>query len=306
MTAFFAKPRPSLANGETSVPANSNVAGSHVPRLKSNDQASADHSQSSQSRVTSDYDRYFLPFATPSHATIAPINRFTWDTDATKFSVSKADEWFRESEQSCTTDPNILQNLQLAPWETAPRGLSQSTAKDVLGEITGSSDGSMDLTETKPMDNIRQIPMKYIYFHHDVRPPYVGSRTNINKSRDYLTLGRNPFIRARSEIEYDYDSEAEWDEPEEGEELDNESLADSEHESQDGAEEMEDFLDDDGATDLPKTRKKIYGEMDPIVSGICWENERKELINSHHLIALHPQDYRMELIGGKFPLTVAF
>jgi hypothetical protein len=74
-------------------------------------------------------------------------------------------------------------------------------------------------------------PWKLIQFTEDVRPPYFGTWTTKSK----LVNGKKPFGRAE-ELEYDYDSEAEWEEDEIGEELVSEE---EEEEGEPGKEEDE-------------------------------------------------------------------
>jgi chromatin assembly factor 1 subunit A len=104
-----------------------------------------------------------------------------------------------------------------------------------------------------------------------VRPAYYGTYTKINSPRKLRKCRRNPFLRARPDTDYDNDSEAEWEEPEEGDE---EILSEAEDEadSQQGdGNEDDDFLDDED--DTAKNRRKITtGELVPETTGLCWED----------------------------------
>lgn len=128
--------------------------------------------------------------------------------------------------------------------------------------------------------------MKYIYFHEDIRPPYIGTYTK----KTLKSSARNPFLKLRNDTDYDYDSEAEWDEPEEGEDLDSEAASDLE--SVDTAEDMGEFLDDE--EDGPK--RKMILDMQPICSGICWEDENRVLppdrtdLNSFRMVVIDGKD----------------
>ena len=69
-------------------------------------------------------------------------------------------------------------------------------------------------------------------------------------------------------INYDYDSEAEWEEPGEGEDLD--SDGELEDEGDDDADDMEGFLDDEGAE---SGRKRVFGgDMLPVQTAIWWDD----------------------------------
>ena len=92
---------------------------------------------------------------------------------------------------------------------------------------------------------LKQLPLKHLHYAEDVRPAYNGTFTRRTK----LTP-RNPFTRDAEAFAYDYDSEAEWEfEPEDGENLDDESVGDDEDmESRmgdSGDEDDRDFLDNE-------------------------------------------------------------
>ena len=77
--------------------------------------------------------------------------------------------------------------------------------------------------DQQPFDEERilKVPNKYKFlgFHEDYRPPYHGTWS---KPRSSIVTGRNPFGRDTSHLDYDVDSEAEWEEgdDEEGEDCD--------------------------------------------------------------------------------------
>lgn len=87
----------------------------------------------------------------------------------------------------------------------------------------------------------------------------------------------DPFSRSRTDTDYDYDSEAEWDEPEEGEDI----LADEEDEAESlgDADEMEGFLDDEDDA-LKNKRKMTTTDLQPVSSGLCWEDHANRLVQS--------------------------
>ncbi|KAI8878574.1 hypothetical protein K501DRAFT_336654 [Backusella circina FSU 941] len=82
---------------------------------------------------------------------------------------------------------------------------------------------------------IRALPIKLIQFHENVRPAYYGTWT---KHSDLIT-GRTPFAKDETWLDYDYDSEAEW-ELDEGDDIhslvveDDDELAFPESEDEDG------------------------------------------------------------------------
>jgi chromatin assembly factor 1 subunit A len=109
--------------------------------------------------------------------------------------------------------------------------------------------------------------MKYIHFGEDVRPPYYGTYTKSYTDKEAARLARNPASRLRQDTNYDYDSEAEWDEPEEGEDLDSEGDDDADEEAED---DMDGFLDDEEDPQLK--RRLISGDLEPISTGLCWQD----------------------------------
>jgi chromatin assembly factor 1 subunit A len=91
--------------------------------------------------------------------------------------------------------------------------------------------------------------------------------------------------------DYDYDSEAEWEPPDEGD--DDVDAVDEESGSEEDEEDMEDFLDDE--EDIGK-RRLIVGNMDPVCSGLCWQGEaEKRLEVANHF---NMKDLEMEIISG--------
>ncbi|KIV86165.1 hypothetical protein PV11_01795 [Exophiala sideris] len=135
--------------------------------------------------------------------------------------------------------------------------------KQIMEEV-GPVDAPVDLTGTT--DDLATIPIKYMFFHQDIRPPYQGTYTRVVSPRRARKIALNPSIRALPDTNYDYDSEAEWQEPEEGD--DDLMDEDEKSEDEDGEEEMDDFLDDEGAV---HKRSTVVTEMEPKSSGLCWE-----------------------------------
>lgn len=109
--------------------------------------------------------------------------------------------------------------------------------------------------------------MKYIHFSEDVRPPYYGTYTKNYGDAEARRLARNPIARVRKDTQYDYDSEAEWEEPEEGEDLDSDGEDDGDEDIED---DMDGFLDDD--EDAQLKRRLISGDLVPVSTGLCWED----------------------------------
>jgi chromatin assembly factor 1 subunit A len=138
----------------------------------------------------------------------------------------------------------------------------------------------MHLLNEQPSANpyplLSTLSRKHLQFAEDVRPAYNGTFTRFTK----LTP-RNPFKKDIEAFAYDYDSEAEWEfEPEDGENLDDESVADDEEGSMmgdSGDEEDRAFLDDEDDVDAAKYKnkakggKRVIAPLIPIIKGVCWE-----------------------------------
>lgn len=129
---------------------------------------------------------------------------------------------------------------------------------------------------------LNQQPQLHLQFAEDVRPPYSGTFSTTTCK----VTGRRPFGRDAS-LNYDHDSEAEWQELEEGEELlseDDESVG-----SEDAA--MNEFLDDEGEGAILPVKQK--GELVPFSVGPCWED---------HGLEDGLENFRLCPLGTKLPI----
>lgn len=231
--------------------------------------------------ATSYYDRTFLPFSLPSNAVCAPVHRFSWDDEARNHVENTFDNLSRTSTPDVHPGPRLKDSLAPSPWDTAPRGMKHFV-KQIMSDLAhnelnqGNSNDSRSTSE-HVRALLRSIPTKFIFFHEDVRPPYIGTYTKGITIESGLRIARNPFKKLRSDTDYDYDSEAEWEEPEEGEDLESEGESDAE--SVDTAEDFDGFLDDAEAADGQAKRKMLPGDMDPVCSGLIWENEAGRIVN---------------------------
>jgi len=130
------------------------------------------------------------------------------------------------------------------------------------------------------------VPVKSLKFREDVRPPYIGTVSGLPPGLNSLSiLARHPTAKLTT-LNYDYDSEAEWQE-EDGEDVED---LDDDEEDADMDEEMEDFLDD--SEDAGPARLVFSGGMEPESTGLCWENPRR--LNSPAKL----NNFRMEFILG--------
>ncbi|KAJ9640090.1 hypothetical protein H2199_006324 [Coniosporium tulheliwenetii] len=278
LASFFTKPatpqssRPSLARSEPSAP---DVKGKSVSFVAiDNPQGSPPRTVSPHKKFFSEYELFFLPFELPSNVTCAPVNAFIRDDEEIQTKRRKLDHHIEEplEESSLSIRFHVPQEQRQLRGERTP------PVRQIMECLHGTSANPIDLTQDAstnrnrtPMDELLCIPMKYLHFGEDVRPPYYGTYTKIQSRHEGRRLARNPFSRTLPEADYSYDSEAEWEEPEEGEDLDSED--DEDVESVGSAEDMQGFLDDEDAVEAAKSRRgHIAGSLEPVCSGLHWED----------------------------------
>ena len=230
--------------------------------------------------MVSDYQKEFPDFFLQSHTTVAPVHRFQRDTKALDHVREKVDSYLVLN--GLDQGLPVFSASELFHMMPFKRRLGkQIPVKDILlkmqsqdregaGAAVGYDAGSeVPKTAEQLQEMLKNVKMKSLKFGEDVRPPYQGTFTRPVTQRVANKVSRNPFSRALPNINYDYDSEAEWEEPEEGEELDSEEEEDA---SEDGDDDMEGFLDDEEDPMKDSGGKRpVVGDLQPICSGLCWE-----------------------------------
>ncbi|KAJ4293607.1 chromatin assembly factor-I (CAF-I) p90 subunit [Kalmusia sp. IMI 367209] len=249
----------------------------------------------------SDYDRFFLPFCLPAHAILAPCNPLLRTPEDLIAARRRLDGILAERNvemESVTMDS--LRSL----FPKRRRGLETNTIMEIVDRVNGSVDNPIDLTQNssvEPLELLTQIPMKYLHFGEDVRPPYYGTYTKLHTPHQERKVARNPLTRGLPDMNYDYDSEAEWDEPEEGEDLDSEGEEDLDEE---GDEDMDGFLDDE---DDPEVKRRLLnGDQEPVSTGLCWEdaNGVSRLNDGSGAISTEFKEFRMGFLLEPQPLSI--
>lgn len=261
----------------------------------------------------SEYERLFLPFFVQPNTALAPYNRFSRDDQGVKYAQSKIDESLNSagettSKQGNGFDPHDL--LHISPHQCRGHQKPRCTVKDVIAYMNGSAQHPIDLTYSKanrvvkPAERLKLIATKFLRFAEDVRPPYIGTYTKLPGGHNGRKLCKNPFSRALPQTNYDYDSEAEWEEPGEGEDLDSEGEEEINEEEED--DEMEGFLDDeeggDGIRTLNHKRRPIMGDLEPTCTGLCWEDdyEINNTVMTSEKNPVNMRTYKLEVILGQF------
>ena len=173
------------------------------------------------------------------------------------------------------TGKRIADLLHIPPYKLGRRGKLQEmhTTKELLARINASEEGNPTEELLKLLNS---LPRKYLRFAEDVRPPYSGTFTRKPSARGLL-MGRNPFLKALPKVDYDYDSEAEWEEGGQDGDIE-ELLSDDGEEEEEGEsvdEEMDGFLDDEMEDGVGTGKgRRVVGALVPVCSGLCWEDSR--------------------------------
>jgi chromatin assembly factor 1 subunit A len=246
-----------------------------------------------------EYEKLFPPFFVHPNTELAPTNRLSSCKKDPDIATALSNPTFADKWNNGV--PDNLQRIHDA-FKFRPRAKRPSqklmSVRSVIDQIQGTSNALIDLTGDNPplLESLLDgVALKVFSFREDVRPGYHGTYTRPVSPRSRLSLRRRPSARKLPDTDYDYDSEAEWEPPDEGD--DDVDALDEESGSEEDEEDMEDFLDDED--DLGK-RRLIVGNMDPVCTGLCWQGDggkRVEVANHFNM-----KDLEMEIISGLLPL----
>ncbi|PRQ73813.1 hypothetical protein AAT19DRAFT_15380 [Rhodotorula toruloides] len=161
-------------------------------------------SSPAKSSSTSDFDRVFHPFTVRECVTVAPVNRFLHDGKKVDVKINSM--------------PELAKDAALAPLTTSHRYRTHThnlypsppyIVRDTVQRINDASLTTQDTSELYDLLNDRsKIKVKLLKFHEDLRPGYVGTWTKTS----VMVGARNPLGRETFHLNYDVDSEAEWEE----------------------------------------------------------------------------------------------
>lgn len=261
LNTFFAKPKPPVQPSVSALTASPKKSGSD-----------GSTNESSHEAVTvSDYQRAFPEFFLQSHTKVAPPHMFQRDSEALRLIREKLDASMKSPnspEEALVFRPSEIFNLM--PYRRR-RGRLPASVREILLEMQSLNDqaGTSEAVQ-RQQGLLKKVRMKSLKFGEDVRPPYQGTYSKHLPESSAYKIMRNPFYRGLPETNYDYDSEAEWEEPEEGEELDSEE---EEEMSEDGEDDMDGFLDDEDDQLVDGKRRLIVGDLEPVCSGIQWHDQ---------------------------------
>lgn len=325
MDKFFSRPMP---NGELLVRGSQSPLSSRRSSV-SEVQALDGHRRSPSVQITpsksnkSDYERCFQEFPTKPNTAIAPHNRFSRDERGLEFAQKRIDEVLEaKTKKSCEVPrkqclkEQIIDLLYMSASHSFRRPRRFPTIKEIMAAIDGTTSNPIDLTDSqfqrtaqKPLDMLKKVPVKYLKFAEDVRPPYTGTCTRLQDTQEISKLARNPLGRGLPNTDYDYDSEAEWEEPAEGEDLDSEG--EEEPEDDDAGDDMDEFLDDEEATEANRAvkRRPLLGDQEPKCTGLCWETSEGHSVD-YTIAGLDWRLLKLDILMGKkfqtFESTVAY
>jgi chromatin assembly factor 1 subunit A len=208
----------------------------------------------------------FLPFTLGKNMRLAPHNAFL-PPDEELVRVNEVMDKYVVQSQS---EPIPSLKESFAKLRTS-RGFQPPRVAQVIQRLQGSFGTLVDLTKdasNTPTDVLRSIPVKFLFYGEDVRPPYKGTWTRPVNSTLARKMALKPLTQELPDVVYDYDSEAEWDDADEGEDIDIEDNEEEEEEE----EEMEGFIDDDNAPQYLARRGLPANEVEPVCSGLQWQD----------------------------------
>ncbi|EEA24282.1 hypothetical protein EYB25_004589 [Talaromyces marneffei] len=254
LNAFFSKPAAAVTKAASPVPSS--------PQKEAVRETANPESPAKPQRTQSEYRKEFPVFFLQSHTHISPPHQFQRDGEALNHIQQKLDSYLKQPISLPAYRGAEL--FDMIPYQRR-RGMRVVPVKTILSKAQNADSTA---SSTALRDELKKVTMKSLRFGEDVRPAYYGTFTKQLSRAQAHKVCRAPYARVLPEINYDYDSEAEWEEPEEGEDLDSEGEEDA---SDDGEDDMDGFLDDDDEP-IDSRRRLIVGDQEPICTGIRWDD----------------------------------
>jgi chromatin assembly factor 1 subunit A len=301
LNSFFKVPAASPAAAKNSLEQRASMSPAPSNSVPSNPVGAVDSPSTPSKPEVSYYDKQFPPFFIKEGVEMAPINRFERDEEASVNRQRVIDSYIVEKRDPDHPDHQLsFDALSLFHLPRChARGKRVISVREIMAQFSGNATRPIDLTDSSkpksPTDLLRAVPMKFLQFQEDVRPPYRGTYTSL-PLHGMAKLARNPLRRDLPDTNYDYDSEAEWIEDEDAEDLNSEGEEDDAE--LDDAEDMDGFLDDENDELANPKRLVLQGDLEPISTGLCWEDERRK--NGNTTMG----QYRMEIILGMSILRI--
>ncbi|KAL8366791.1 hypothetical protein RB595_008758 [Gaeumannomyces hyphopodioides] len=287
--AFFRK-APSTPSKPGSLPLKAGISSTTGSPSKAaqKTESGGDSSAPSNSDGLAEYRKIFKPFFVKENVRLAR-NAFELDEPARLAKTKTLDSFV--SGETTTETPRFTGAASVdyfcLPALPKPRGRPYPSVRKIMSILSDASAGSSaapinldsdpeiqqahSLATKGARELLKEVPLKYLFFFQDVRPAYCGTVSSTPpSSRSLHKLARNPISRDVLPLQYDYDSEAEWVDDGDGEDIDDLDDDDEDHGDED--EDMADFLDD--SEDVIK-RPVFASGMEPESSGLCFENGKR-------------------------------
>ncbi|GAA5917026.1 RLF2 family protein, partial [Sporobolomyces salmoneus] len=216
MSSFFKKASPTPSTSIAGGGASTTSTATGTPKAKGAEKETVGSSNSPAAlskggRPVGDFAKVFHPFTIRPGVKVAPINRFNIG-EKRSTSVSIDSDSSLTLKDSLSSLISSVPKRRIPPYNPYPSPL-YSVRQLVVG-INDSTLTSQDASGFYGMLKDREkVPVKLLKFSEDVRPGYVGTWSKTSK----VVTPRTPFGRDGALLNYDIDSEGEWeDEPEDG------------------------------------------------------------------------------------------
>lgn len=198
------------------------------------------------------FERTFLPCVIKH---LAPINYFAPVVMAARASPDRDAAALINSEPEATSDSLLAEWGRSMPPEVQSRSQegrdpdgrvdtgvhSNISVREVMHLVRESDilgEGAVEAARVG-LAQLQDVQMKYILFHTDLRPGWVGTWTRSSA----LVGPRTPYGQDSVQLDYALDSDAEWEAPEEG---DGDEIAEEEEDDSDESDsDQSDWLEDD-------------------------------------------------------------
>ncbi|KWU44970.1 hypothetical protein RHOSPDRAFT_33510 [Rhodotorula sp. JG-1b] len=162
-------------------------------------------SNSSPVPATSDFDRVFHPFTIRERVEVAPPNRFY--KPGRSYSVEIDGKPDLTLQDSLSSFLSTASKRRIPPYNPYPRPpISVRQTVNAISDATLTSQDVSDLYDA--LRDPKKVKVKHFRFKEDLRPGYVGTWTKTSA----MVGPRTPFARDTAILNYEHDSEAEWEE----------------------------------------------------------------------------------------------
>lgn len=214
---------------------------------------------SNKTVTKSAYDKEFLPFFVQNNVTLAStINN---DISETK---TELDNLIQTKE---TQPKQSFQEFLESFVKTTQTGKTSITPEEIINALNSST-----TTEQQVYQMIESLPpIKYISFYENSKPPYIGTWCSLAHQRIQSDIIKNPLNTDLTGLDYEYDSDLEWNkEDDEGEDIGDDDEEEEEEEEVSSAMEDDDdveFVENDFQNG---TKKKKFITLTVINK---WNNE---------------------------------